>query len=166
MVLTGAGLIYWAVSALVATLHVSSPAFSDGSSLPWEFTCYNALEPAPPISWSSGPNGTRTYVVVMDAPERPGGIGVQWLVFNVPADAADVSNGVLGSNDVGRLGYSAPCPPTNVRYRYRVSVYALDSALPLGQGASAADVMAAMDGHVLALGELNTTYLRPAWPWG
>jgi Raf kinase inhibitor-like YbhB/YbcL family protein len=113
----------------------------------------------------------------MDAPERPGGIGVQWLVYNIPADGLDMaeatpavkglaSGGLQGRNDAGKVGYSAPCLPANVTYVYRFTVYAVDGRLSTGPAASSPDVMAAMDGHVLARGEITTTYLRPSWPWG
>jgi hypothetical protein len=161
----------------VPELRVSSDAFRAGEPLPQQYTCYNVLEPSPPINWSNGPPGTRAYALIMDAPERPGGVGTQWLVYNIPFDVADLvealpaveqlANGASqGRNDLGKVGYSAPCPPANVTYVYRFTVYAIDSRLSVGGGASSTDVLAAMDGHILAQGELTATYLRPSWPWG
>ncbi|MDO6460187.1 YbhB/YbcL family Raf kinase inhibitor-like protein [Granulosicoccaceae sp. 1_MG-2023] len=50
-------------------------------------------------------------------------------------------------------GYDGPCPPWNdsIIHRYRFTVYALDVAsLPLSGAFTGEDVLAAMEGHVLA----------------
>jgi Raf kinase inhibitor-like YbhB/YbcL family protein len=161
----------------VPSLLVRSPAFANGSELPWSYTCANVLEPSPPLNWAPGPAGTQSYAVIFDAPERPGGILAQWLVYELPADRLDLPEGlprgdrlriggVQGRSDVGTIGYSAPCPPPNTRYVYRFSVYALDARLGLAPELGEGDLLQAINSHVLAVGELRTTYLRPFWPWG
>lgn len=64
------------------------------------------------------------------------------------------------------FGYDGPCPPWNdsIRHRYVFTVYALDTARLLVHGTfTAADVEAAMAGHVLAQASLTGTYtLNPA----
>lgn len=63
-------------------------------------------------------------------------------------------------------GYDGPCPPWNdaVLHHYHFRVYALDvESLALTGDFTGQDVEAAMEGHVLAIGEYMGTYtLNPA----
>jgi len=65
--------------------------------------------------------------------------------------------GVQGTNSWGRTGYGGPCPPSGT-HRYFFKLYALDTALNLKAGASKEDVLRAMEGHILAQGQLMGTY--------
>ena len=56
-------------------------------------------------------------------------------------------------NDYDRIGYVGPCPPRGTHH-YVFSLYALDTKLKLSSGASKKQVVKAMNGHVLASGEL------------
>ena len=63
-------------------------------------------------------------------------------------------------------GYDGPCPPWNDEaiHHYHFTVYALDVAsLNLEEPFGAPEVLAAIEGHVLAQGECIGTYtLNPA----
>ena len=158
-------------------LTLSTPAFVPGGAISWRYTCYNILEPSPPLAWSGVPSATASLAVVLDAPERPGGIFTHWVVFNLPDDTTQLpeglpkvgqlDNGALqGRNDVGGLGFAAPCPPVLTAASYRLRLYALDSSLDLAPGVAESDFMQAAAGHVLDQVEISGSYLRPAWPWG
>jgi Raf kinase inhibitor-like YbhB/YbcL family protein len=69
---------------------------------------------------------------------------------DLPAGAAQ------GQNDFGRTGYGGPCPPSG-RHRYVFRLSALDTRIE-GPPATLAEVARAMEGHVLARGELAGTY--------
>ena len=45
-------------------------------------------------------------------------------------------------------------------HKYRFTVYALDAELDLPGGANKNDLLAAMDGHILAAGELSGEYVN------
>ena len=60
-------------------------------------------------------------------------------------------------NDLGNRGYAGPCPPSG-RHRYRFQVFALDTRIP--QPASRAELLSAIEVHVLAKGELVGTYQK------
>lgn len=79
-------------------------------------------------------------------------------VPEIPMDAADL--GTMGSNSWDTLGYRGPCPPPDNAHRYVVTVYALDDLLALDEGATKADVLAAIGGHILATGELLGEFSR------
>jgi Raf kinase inhibitor-like YbhB/YbcL family protein len=165
------------VAGVDAPLSVTTPAFAPGGAMSWRYTCYNILEPSPPLAWSGVPPAAASLAVAFDAPERPGGIFTQWLLFNVPTDVSQLPEGlpkterldngaVQGRNDFGGLGFAAPCPPVLTTAVYRLSVYALDTSLDLGPGGTESDFMQAIVGHVLDQVAISGSYLRPAWPWG
>jgi hypothetical protein len=106
-------------------------------------------------------------------PDAPGGDFVHWVVFGVDAgitsfDAAgpghDLPVGVAGTNDFGDVGYGGPCPPgDDDPHRYVVTVYALEGhpTADLDDGATARDLIEAIECCVAATGTLTATYDRP-----
>lgn len=56
---------------------------------------------------------------------------------------------VEGTNDFDDIGYGGPCPPPgDDPHRYFFRLYALDTVLNLGQGATRKQLADAMDGYV------------------
>jgi phosphatidylethanolamine-binding protein (PEBP) family uncharacterized protein len=51
-------------------------------------------------------------------------------------------------------------PPPGKAHRYYFKLYALDKPTGLASGATKADLIKAMDGHVLGEGQLMGTYQR------
>jgi len=107
----------------------------------------------------------------MDDPDAPGGVFTHWLIFNMPADHRELSEAlpaqdrlasgaIQGRNDFGRNGYGGPCPPPGKQHRYQFTIYALDRMLDLAPGASKQQLLAAMQGHILAQDRLIGTYQR------
>ena len=66
------------------------------------------------------------------------------------------------------FGYDGPCPPWNdsIVHRYRFTLYALDlSRCPVEGRFNRTEVLAAIEGHVLAEASITGTYsLNPAVP--
>jgi Raf kinase inhibitor-like YbhB/YbcL family protein len=147
---------------------VSSPAFAPGGKIPKK----HALSPegqnvSPPLEWSGAPAGTKRFAVVVDDPDAPGGSTfVHWVAWNVAGDAKGLPEGVTpeatdlvqGTNGFGRPGWGGPQPPPGETHKYAFHVYALDADLTLAKGATAAQLIDAMRGHVLATGKLIGTY--------
>jgi hypothetical protein len=86
------------------------------------------------------------------------------VAFNLPAAADGLPEGIKGekqlpgggtqgTNSWRRTGYGGPCPPSGT-HRYFFKLYALDTALSLGNNATAKDLQAAMKGHILAEAQL------------
>jgi Raf kinase inhibitor-like YbhB/YbcL family protein len=65
--------------------------------------------------------------------------------------------GKEGMND---FGYGGPCPPPGPAHRYFFQVYALSTASLGDEGRSKEEVTAAMQGHILAQGQLMGRYKR------
>ncbi len=104
----------------------------------------------------------------MDDPDAPFGVWTHWVLFNIPADTDELpeavstevqlsSKALQGRNDFGRIGYGGPCPP-GPGHHYRFVVYALDKPLDLAGGVSKKEVVDAMQGHILAQGQLTGIY--------
>jgi len=65
-----------------------------------------------------------------------------------------------GKNDFGNIGYGGPAPPKGKPHRYFFKLYALDFTPGLPAGATKAQLVQAMKGHVLAEGHLIGKYGR------
>jgi len=138
-------------------LQVTSTAFEHESDIPAQFTC-EGDDVAPPLAWTAGPDGTRSYALIMDDPDAPGGTWVHWVAWNIkrtslPAAAAE------GMNSWKRTGYGGPCPPSGT-HRYYFKVYALDAELSLDATTTKGELLRAMEGHILAQGQLMGRYRR------
>ncbi|MFQ5945296.1 MAG: YbhB/YbcL family Raf kinase inhibitor-like protein [Anaerolineae bacterium] len=152
------------------TLEISSAAFTAGGEIPREHTCDGA-DLSPPLSWTQSPQGTDSLAVICDDPDAPMGTWVHWVLFNLPGDLMSLPQGVdtspslaegwrQGRNDFGRTGYGGPCPPPGPAHRYYFKLYALDGSLELDAGATKAQLLEAMEGHVLAQAEVMGRYAR------
>jgi len=150
-------------------LELSSAAFSEGGSIPAQYTC-DGRDISPPLAWRGIPRGTKSLALVCDDPDAPRGTWVHWVVFNLPPTATGLPEGVpprndvpggglQGSNDFRKIGYGGPCPPGGT-HRYVFTLYALDSGVKLPAGAAKTDLLAAIAGHVLAEGKLTGKYSR------
>lgn len=146
-------------------MELTSAAFSEGGPIPREHTC-DGRDASLPLAWSDAPAETVSLALVMDDPDAGG--FVHWVVFNLTASASgslpagySVSPDAppQGRNGFGRAGYGGPCPPSGT-HRYTVRLMALDAVLPLIGRPSAAELLAAADGHVLAEAHLSGTYRR------
>ena len=152
-----------------ATLQITSPSFTDGSTIPVRHTC-EGDDVSPALEWSGLPAGVKSLALIVDDPDAPGGDWVHWVAYDLPADlrgvpeieaGADVAVGsVDGVNDFGRRGYRGPCPPPGAPHRYFFKLYALDTLLGLEPGAKKSDMIRAMQGHTLGTGELMGTFGR------
>jgi Raf kinase inhibitor-like YbhB/YbcL family protein len=159
-------------SALAAgSLSVRSPAFAPGGAIPLEHSCEGrGISPA--LTWSGVPAETRSIAVIVDDPDAPGGTFAHLAIVDLPPTQHSLPADLGGRspmpqaaqvalNSKGEPGYSPLCPPSGVHH-YRFQVLALDRAIDLPTGATAADVEKLVAGHVLARGELVGTYEKSA----
>ncbi|MGE0547477.1 MAG: YbhB/YbcL family Raf kinase inhibitor-like protein [Kofleriaceae bacterium] len=145
------------------SLTVASSAFTANERIPSEYTC-DGNDISPPLSWSNVPDGTRSIAILVEDPDAPGGTVTHWMVTGIPATTTSLDKGaalphgaMAAKNDKGNAGYAGPCPPSG-RHRYRFEVYALDN-VP-ARISTKAEFRAALQGHVLAKGELVGRYQK------
>lgn len=153
-------------------MELTSPAFESATSIPEEYTCDGHRDLNPPLTIDDVPEGAVSLVLVMDDPDvpkqvKPDGVFDHWVVFNIPVTTTQINSGdtpgTLGANGAGKSAYTGPCPPAQYEpstHRYFFRVYALDTTLDLPAGASKAQVLFAIEGHVLEEAELVGTYKK------
>ncbi len=151
------------------TISVRSSAFQEGGMIPAKYTC-DGDDVSPPLEWTGIPQGTKSLALICDDPDAPVGTWVHWVIWNIPATLNGLAEDVppdpqlpdgsrQGISDFRRPGYGGPCPPSGV-HRYYFKVYALDAMLELPSGTRKADLLKAMNGHILAEGQLMGKYRR------
>ena len=101
----------------------------------------------------------------MDDPDAPGRTFVHWVLYDLPPDLIELAEGykgvgVAGVNSYRKTSYNGPCPPPGSTHRYYFKLYALDAALNLSSGSTKEDIEKAMQGHILAWGQLMGKYGR------
>jgi para-nitrobenzyl esterase len=147
-----------------AKLTVSSPSFQSGGDIPFEYTQYRG-NTFPGLTWTPGPAGTRSYAIIMqdtDAIVRGGPI-LHWTMYNIPAGTTSLPKGMTAPPSGASYGpnirganqaYMGPRTPAGPKHRYHFGVFALDTTLPADPALSYEAMAAAMQGHVLASGEV------------
>jgi Raf kinase inhibitor-like YbhB/YbcL family protein len=148
---------------------ITSTAFKEGGMIPPQYTC-DGDDISPPLAWISIPEGTNSLALICDDPDAPVGTWVHWVLFNLPADVTELPEHVLpektlengakqGKNDFRKIGYGGPCPPGGT-HRYYFKLYALDAVLDAKAGITKKELLRAMEGHILAEGQLMGKYTR------
>ncbi|VVB69878.1 Phosphatidylethanolamine-binding protein [uncultured archaeon] len=113
-----------------------------------------------------------SLAMILEDPDAPSGVFTHWLIWNIPplsvipqailhnATVTKPFSAIQGTNSFGEIGYSGPCPPQGKAHRYFLRAFGLDSMLNIKPGASRQELVAAMQGHVLAQGEAMATFKR------
>lgn len=167
--------------AMVLTVH----GFPDGGQIPVRFSqAAPGAAPgegtSPAISWTNVPAGTQSFVLNMRdldvARNRTTEDQAHWVVWNIPATTTNIPEGVPrgsplkdGSQQISVTGpvYRGPGaradgPP----HHYMFEIYALDIKLDVTATGDAfetrANVMRAMQGHVLGKAVYGGLFRRPA----
>jgi Raf kinase inhibitor-like YbhB/YbcL family protein len=153
------------------TIQILSPAFADGQPIPDKYACAGQ-NVSPPLTWTNSPADAKSFALIADDPDAPTGTWVHWVIYNLAPAATSLAENTpplpqlpggakQGVNDFGQIGYGGPCPPQGKPHRYFFKIYALDTMLDLNSGATKNELLKAMDGRVLAEGQLWGTYQRP-----
>ena len=94
-----------------------SSAFADGAAIPRRFSC-DGEDLSPPLQWSGAPEGTKSFVLLCDDPDAPGGTWHHWAAYDIPPAVTEFADGAARNknikqavNDFRKVGYGGPCPP-------------------------------------------------------
>lgn len=149
-------------------LALSSPSFADGAEIPARHCgVFIGADVSPALTWGALPAGTRELLLVLENLNSPGVMPRIHTIAALPPDSGGLAEGALtpGAPGIrflpGRRGpgkYAGPRPlPGHGTHRYRFHLYALDEPAELAAAGDAAQLPAALDGHVLAAGTLTGT---------
>jgi Raf kinase inhibitor-like YbhB/YbcL family protein len=155
---------------LTYTLSLTSLAFKDGEKIPAKYT-QDGENVSPPLAWDDPPAGTQSLALICEDLDGPSGIITHWIIFNIPASSRGLDEGIpteaelpdgtkQGNNVRSQPGYVGPRPPEGTTHRYRFTLYALERTLELSSGVNRTDFLAAIEGHILAQGQITGTYQR------
>jgi hypothetical protein len=148
------------------TLKLTSPAFANSGVIPTKYAC-DGDKVNPALVFSGVPSSAKSLAFVLDDPDVPknlvpSGEFVHWIVWDIAPTSrgipeADPTAATKGLNGTGKPGYYPPCPPDR-EHRYFFKLYALDKMLGGAKIASKADLLAAMQGHIVGQAELMGRY--------
>jgi len=154
-------------------LSLDSSAFTPNAEVPARFTC-EGEDISPPLAWFGGPQHAKSWALIVDDPDAPDPAApkrtwVHWVLYNLAGECRELPENAArsglpeparhGANDWGKATYGGPCPPVG-RHRYFFKLFALDTVLPDLHRPTKAQLLAAMQGHVLAEAVLIGTYQK------
>src|SRR5690554_3533590 len=97
-------------------LTLTSPAFADGEPIPEKFT-RDGENLSPALKWTGTPEGTQSFVLIVEDPDAPNGTFRHFGAYNIPADRSELAQSVdtgpdraisFARNDFGSQGYDGP----------------------------------------------------------
>jgi len=157
-------------------LTLTTTAFEDGGKIPSKYTQSDPSPISPKLEWTNVPPNTVTFALIMHDPDvalqRKNDDVLHWMTFNIPGTAtslpenepatAQMPDGMVQAKNLrGAVGYMGPgAPAAGPDHHYTFELYALDTKLDLGPDATRADVLKAMDGHILGKGVLVGRFHR------
>ncbi len=158
----------------VPPFEISSSAFVPNAEIPVQYSC-EGTNVSPPLDWAGVPDGTQSLALTVDDPDSDPPGWVHWVVYNIPSSSTGLPEGLAaeptlpdgtlqGTNSfalyadegqtfpsgapINLVGYDGPCPGDT--HRYVFTLYALDAVLDLEAEATMDELLAAVEGHVLA----------------
>ena len=158
-------------------LTLTTSAFQDGAEIPGKYTQAVPNPVSPKLEWTNVPDGTQSFVLNMLDPDtalqKKTDTVVHWVAFDIPGTARGLPEGVPADaklpdgtiqikNQGGVVGYRGPgAPAAGPMHHYTWELYALDTKLDLTPDATRADVLKAIDGHILGKAVLVGRFKRP-----
>ncbi len=152
-------------------MQITSTQFKNGERIPSKYTC-DGERVSPPLVFEGVPQNAVSLVLIVEDPDVPqyvreDGMWNHWLVWNMSPETQGITEGgvpvgTIGINTSGRHDWTPPCPPDR-EHRYFFRLYALDVVLDLERDSSKAELLRAIEGHMLEQAELMGRYKRITW---
>lgn len=141
-----------------------SPAFSNGHRIPSQYTC-DGDDVNPELRFDGIPKDAKSLALIVDDPDSPSGNWLHWSVWNIDPSCRAIPEDSVpddaqeGETDFSEVGYGGPCPGYG-EHEYRFTIFALDSALDVPEGAPRHVLEDAMKPHILGSAALTGRYQR------
>lgn len=147
-------------------MKILSSAFGNFEPIPSQYTA-EGDDISPPLRWQDVPDGTHSLALICDDPDAPHGTWDHWIIYNIPPSVNVLAEGIKQlpsdvqscDNSWGVKGYGGPNPPSGT-HRYFFKLYALDTVLQFAEDVTKADLLKAMNRHILAEATLVGVYER------
>lgn len=163
-------ILFSSTTSFSASLYVTS-SFNNGDFIPKKYA-RDGQNYSPELVITGIPANTKTLAIICE--DVDDSRSTHWLLWNLLVTSSKVvvpenlkhadklSDGTRqGLNDFGQVGYSGPYPPQGHGvHHYYFRVYALDTILNIDGIVRKADLVKAMNGHILAQGEIVGLYVR------
>lgn len=142
---------------------LTSAAFENGGDLDPCFTADEEDAVAPPLEWSAPPAGAMELALLVEDPDVAGPEPTcHWLVWGLAPQRGQLLEGEtpprVGKNAQANSEWLLPRLREGERHDYVFQLFALDTPLAVAPGATRETLLAAMDGHVLAMALLTASY--------
>ena len=140
-------------------LKITSTAFENHGKLPKKYTCYGD-NINPPINISNVPDGTKSFVLIMQNLSSPNGRWINWIVWNIEAvhtfipEKSSLDWSLVGLNSYKEYGYSGPCP-SNEKHEFQLMVFALSDMLYIDKNSSIDELLFEMEDITLTQGMIT-----------
>jgi Raf kinase inhibitor-like YbhB/YbcL family protein len=168
------------------TFTLTSPDLPPGKPIAEQFTanafgCHGPNQ-SPALRWSHAPAGTKSFAVTMFDPYHPPVSGWwHWLVYDIPAAAAELPHGAgtpghpgmpqgakqgKPDGDAPEAHYYGPCPDEgDPAHHYTITAYALSVAhLDVPDSSTAANIDYEISTKTLARASIVRLFSRPKQP--
>ena len=63
---------------------LTSPAIAPGAMIPSDYACTGS-DKSPALAWSNAPQATKSFALIVQDPDAPGGTFIHWVAYNIPA---------------------------------------------------------------------------------
>lgn len=150
--------------------YLESSAFNHGEPIP-DLHTPSGQDVSPNLTWANAPRGTKSFVLVMDDPDAPGGTYTHWVVYDIPAwvEMLSQDSGAAGAanlppdashatNSAQTPHYQGPDPPMGETHHYYFKLYAVGIPFLNISFNSHAQIMSAISGSILGKAELMGTW--------
>jgi Raf kinase inhibitor-like YbhB/YbcL family protein len=157
---------------------LATSAWADGTDIPPKYTqAVGDMVVSPKLDWANAPANTQTFVLLMHDPDvarnRTTDDQTHWIVWNIPGSVKGLPENVpaqptlpdgtvQGKNGGDTVGYRGPgAPAAGPKHHYTLELFALDTKLDLGPDTPRADVVKALNGHILGKAVYVGVFHRP-----
>lgn len=159
-----ANFIYANTALSKTTFKLESPDFKQDELIPDIFTC-DGQNISPELNWGGEPEGTKSFVLIVEDPDAVKGVWDHWIIYNIPMEIHHLDKplkklpegAILGTNSAEKTEYHGPCPPDK-KHRYFFKLYALDTILENKGSLKKEPLLKLMESHVLSKTELMGVY--------
>jgi Raf kinase inhibitor-like YbhB/YbcL family protein len=140
-------------------MNITCPVFYTNDVIPARYTC-DGDNINPQLLIRDIPREAKSMALIFEDPNMQSGVFIHWIMWNIPPNgeiSEDSCPGIQGLNGYGEFKYAGPCNAQE-SHQFHFKIYALDQMINLPRSANKRELLMAMEGHLLARGELVCAY--------